>query len=63
MKKEEMNKRGFSFRPAYVPGQGFYARDAEDYKNTFRMNYSKPSKKQIDRGIEILGEIFKQELK
>ncbi|MEM3768265.1 MAG: PLP-dependent aminotransferase family protein, partial [Metallosphaera sp.] len=45
---------------AYVPGSSFFY----DYsgRNTMRINYSFPSKSQIERGIEILGNLIKSKL-
>ena len=50
---EEATKRGV----AYVPGSSFYY----DYsgRNTMRLNFSYPSKEELERGIKILGETIK----
>ncbi|QKQ99710.1 PLP-dependent aminotransferase family protein [Metallosphaera tengchongensis] len=45
---------------AYVPGNSFYY----DYSgtNTMRINYSFPSKEEINKGIEILGNLIKSKI-
>ena len=43
---------------AVVPGTAFMC-DPAAPSQSFRLNYSTPSKEQISRGIEILGEILK----
>ncbi|MEM1859206.1 MAG: aminotransferase, partial [Metallosphaera sp.] len=45
---------------AYVPGNSFYY----DYSgaNTMRINFSFPSKEEIEKGIEILGNLIKSKL-
>lgn len=54
---EESMRRGV----AYVPGTSFYY----DYggRNTMRINYSFPKKDEIEKGIQILGDIIKEKLK
>jgi len=50
---QEALKRGV----AYVPGEGFY-HDLSG-KNTMRINFSYPSKEEIEEGIKILGQLIK----
>jgi 2-aminoadipate transaminase len=44
---------------AFVPGGPFYAEDVK--LNTFRLNFSMPSLKDIQKGIQIMGDIIKGE--
>jgi len=46
---------------AYVPGASFYYDGSG--KNTMRLNYSYPTKDQILRGIEILSQVVREEMK
>jgi 2-aminoadipate transaminase len=45
---------------AYVPGKSFY----HDFSgiDTMRLNFSKPTIEEIDKGIRILGEIVRDSL-
>jgi 2-aminoadipate transaminase len=45
---------------AYVPGQSFYS-DGKTV-HSLRFNYSMPSKEQIEKGMKILGDFFKEKL-
>ncbi|HEV2527257.1 MAG TPA: PLP-dependent aminotransferase family protein [Thermomicrobiales bacterium] len=45
----------------YLPGQACFANPAD--RNTFRLSFSFASDEQIPEGVEILGDIFKAELK
>lgn len=45
---------------AYIPGEHFYAEDGK--KNTIRMNYTTVSEEQIEKGIQILGEVLKRHI-
>jgi DNA-binding transcriptional MocR family regulator len=44
---------------AFVPGGPFYAENVK--LNTFRLNFSMPSLKDIQTGIQIMGDIIKGE--
>ena len=44
---------------AFVPGEPFYAEDPKP--NTFRLNFSMPTLKNIQKGIQIMGDIIKGE--
>jgi len=45
---------------AYVPGSPFYPNTPK--VNTIRLNFSSPSIEQIEEGIKILGDFFKEEI-
>ena len=47
---------------AFVPGCSFMVKDDEPCP-AFRLNYSTPSKENIERGIQILAEAVKEYLK
>ena len=42
---------------AYVPGVNFYADGSG--KNTLRLNYSNSTNEQIEKGMKLLGDYFK----
>lgn len=46
---------------AYVPGKPFYADGAT--LNTFRLNFSKATLEEIDRGMKVLGDFMKEKIK
>lgn len=46
---------------AYIPGESFFAH--EGVKNTVRMNFTLVTEEQIEKGIKILGEVFKKHIK
>lgn len=47
-------------KAAYVSGESFYA--SEDVFNGLRLNFSNASFEEIDRGIHILGDYFKEQI-
>jgi len=53
----EYFKRAIEKKVAYIQGQVFYA-DGRGL-NTIRLNYSTSTPERIDKGIKILGDIFK----
>jgi 2-aminoadipate transaminase len=50
--------RALQSKVAYVNGIDFYA--SGDVRNTLRLNFSNSTDEQIERGIKILGDIFKE---
>ena len=46
---------------AYVPGDGFFP--DEGHNNCIRLNYSKLNEEEIERGMTILGQVIKANLK
>jgi len=46
---------------AYVPGTHFYP--DLSHKNTLRLNYTMASEEQIEKGMKILGDLFREQLK
>lgn len=57
---DELLKEAIKEKVAYVPGSGFYPH-RED-KNHFRLNFSLPTPKQIELGIQRLGNLLKKKI-
>lgn len=60
MDAKELFAKCVERKVAFVPGGPFYARDP--HKNTLRLNFSMPSKENIQKGIAIIGEVIKENL-
>ena len=58
---KEMAKQCLEQNVAYVPGDGFFP--DEGHNNCIRLNYSKLNEEEIEKGMTILGQIIKANLK
>ncbi|MBQ1334032.1 MAG: PLP-dependent aminotransferase family protein [Clostridia bacterium] len=58
----KLTKAALDRKVAIVPGSAFLV-DTSEESFAIRLNYSTPSDEQIVRGMEILGEVIKEELK
>ena len=56
----ELFKEGVDNKVAYVPGTHFYA--GGGHHNTLRLNFTMVSEEKIEKGMKILGEMFKKHL-
>ena len=54
-------KKAIANNVLFVPGENFYV-GGEQGKNSFRMNFSNPSKEEITTGIKILGNLIREML-
>ena len=58
---KEMAKQCLEQNVAYVPGDGFFP--DEGHNNCIRLNYSKLNEEEIEKGMTILGQVIKANLK
>lgn len=56
-----MLKKALEKGVAYVPGYAFYVNGSG--RNTMRLNFSYPSREEIKKGVSILAQVIKEELK
>lgn len=56
----ELLPKAVEMNVAYIPGSAFYADGGG--RNTMRLNFSKPTEEEIERGIPILAKLFQEVL-
>jgi 2-aminoadipate transaminase len=59
MESNQLLQKAIEHNVLFVPGQNFYV-GGEQGKNSFRMNFSNPSKEEITTGIKVLGNLIRE---
>jgi 2-aminoadipate transaminase len=59
MESSTLLEKAIEYNVLFVPGQNFYV-GGEQGKNSFRMNFSNPSKEEISTGIRVLGALIRE---